>query len=151
MKKMVWLLALGLVLDARAMAGLDDEDLARVEGRQAVDTNVTVGSFRWVDEDARGGTIAFEGWYSRGSTILVAEVQSELGFRRAMASLGLGLTPSFYPGGEVSHVWLPLDARESLVTATLSSVRMGGSEASFGSFSMRRVDGRGTVVWIWTR
>ncbi|MEG1832474.1 MAG: hypothetical protein RR240_03940 [Burkholderiaceae bacterium] len=149
MKKIVWFFALSLVFDAAAMAGLDDDDLARVEGRQAADTTVKVSSFRWVDEDARGGFMAFDGWHSRGATILVAEIQAEASFRRAMAALGLGLTPGFYPGGEVSHAWLPIDAMESLVTAALSSVRMGGNKASLGSFSVQRVDARGTVVWMW--
>lgn len=82
--------------------------------------------------------------------MLIAEIQSEADFRRAMAVWGLRITPAFYPGGEVGHYWIPLDV-DFLVNTALSSIRMGNSKASFGSFKLEGVDARGMRVWMWGR
>lgn len=140
-----------LCLPSMAWSGLDDEALASVVAREARPGSARQSaSFRWVDGDAKGGSIEFEGWYSRGPTVIIAEIQAEADFRRAMAVWGIGLTPAFYPGGEVGHYWIPLDV-DFLVNAALTSIRMGNSKASFGSFAIERVDARGTTVWMWGR
>jgi hypothetical protein len=155
-----------LALSASAMTPIKDAELSAVTGQDGVsigaNLNVNVGSFVYTDTDAvdpatglGGGSVSFNGIKVNGLIAATIDILSKNSFLQAAGAAGVTNPGTFYnpaTGGDVVQIAIPADvqvAAGKLLNISVDSIKMGNSNASYGSMAMNQVDLRGTTVWIW--
>ncbi|WP_374593588.1 DUF6160 family protein [Aquabacterium sp.] len=139
---------LGAALSTPAMTALPDEQLAAVQGQDGVsiagNLNLQIGSFRYADTDATGGSISFDKIGVTGMFVATVDIQNSTDFTSSivtsMRKYGLSdsaigvslfklLQAGVYDGkSDVVQIAIPnagLDARLT-PSITVAAVRMGG-------------------------
>lgn len=177
MKKIALAVALvGSVASASAMTAVSDEDLSNTVGQDGVsiaaDLHVNIGSFKYTDTDATGGSVSFNNIKFNGALAMSIDIINQASAGAAFAGLGLDVTgaglataadpvaygaqlaanQAFYSGGDVVQIAFPnlaLANTNSLLSTSVDSIKMGGNTASFGKFEMNQIDLRGTKVYMW--
>lgn len=135
----------GVALSSDAMGGLtagflDLYTLRNAMTNQNLDDYIITGS---------GGSIDFIGFVISGAFGQVHQTIDEITFRHTLVSIGLNLPASFYGGGPVSQSSAIADPN-ALPSVSIDAIKMGNSNASFGSIRVKRIDMRGTSSWSWT-
>jgi hypothetical protein len=155
-----------LSLSASAMTPIQDAELSTVTGQDGVsiaaNLNVKVDSFVYTDTDAvdpttglGGGSVSFNGIKVNGLIAASIDILSRNSFLAAAGAAGVTNPGTFYnpvSGGDVVQIAIPADvavATGKLLNISVDAIKMGGSNASYGSIAMNQVDLRGTQVWIW--
>jgi hypothetical protein len=155
-----------LSLSASAMTPIKDAELSTVTGQDGVsiaaNLNVKVDSFVYTDTDAvdpatglGGGSVSFNGIKVNGLIAASIDILSRNSFLAAAGAAGVTNPGTFYnpvSGGDVVQIAIPADvavATGKLLNISVDAIKMGGSNASYGSIAMNQVDLRGTQVWIW--
>jgi hypothetical protein len=155
-----------LALSASAMTPIKDADLSTVTGQDGVsiaaNLNVKVDSFVYTDTDAvdattglGGGSVSFNGIKVNGLIAASIDILSKNSFLAAAGAAGVTNPGTFYDavnGGDVVQIAIPADvqvAAGKLMNISVDAIKMGHSNASYGSMAMNQLDLRGTQVWIW--
>ncbi|KQZ39589.1 DUF6160 family protein [Duganella sp. Root1480D1] len=154
-----------LALSASAMTPIKDAELSAVTGQDGVsigaNLNVKVESFVYTDTDALdanglgGGSVSFNGIKVNGLIAATIDILSKNSFLQAAGAAGVTNPGTFYnpaTGGDVVQIAIPADvqvAAGKLLNISVDAIKMGGSNASYGSMAMNQLDLRGTQVWIW--
>jgi hypothetical protein len=112
--------------------------------------NNNVGDYTITGGGASDGSISFIGIVAPGSFGETHQVMDEITFRQTLVSLGMTAPSSFYGGGPVAYSMALADP-SNLPSVSIAAIRMGNSDASFGSIQVKRIDMRGTSSWSWTR
>jgi len=181
MKKIALALALvGAAASASAMTAVSDEELSNTVGQDGVsiaaDLNINIGSFKYTDTDAAGGSVSFNNIKFNGALAMSIDIINQATASANFYGLGLALAPAhisgstltaaqqaaeaanlpnnsvFYGGGDVVQIAFPklaLYSYDKLLSTSVDSITMGGNTASFGKFEMNKIDLRGTQVWMW--
>lgn len=152
---------LGAALSTQAMTTLPDEQLAAVQGQDGVsiagNLNFEIGSFRYTDTDATGGSVSFDKIGVKGMFVLTIDILNAETFTEAamdaMGKYGLSTAETYkqlikivksgaYDGkSDVVQIAIPnmgLDARLT-PSITVGAVRMGG-QATIGSGGTNHAD-----------
>ena len=155
-----------LAMSASAMTPIKDADLSAVTGQDGVsiaaNLNVKVDSFVYTDTDAvdaatglGGGSVSFNGIKVNGLIAASIDILSKNSFLQAAGAAGVTNPGTFYDaanGGDVVQIAIPADvqvAAGKLLNVSVDAIKMGHSNASYGSMAMNQLDLRGTQVWIW--
>jgi hypothetical protein len=159
-----------LALSASAMTPIQDAELSKVTGQDGVsiaaNLNIKMDSFVYTDTDAvdpttglGGGSVSFNGIKVNGLIAASIDILSKASFAQAAAAAGVDLagtaafgTAAFIPPGDVVQIAIPKEvavASGKLLNISVDSIKMGGSDKSYGSMAMNQLDLRGTTVWIW--
>lgn len=145
-----------LSMAASAMTPIADEGLSQVAGQDGVSIaaslNINIGSFRYTDTDANGGSVSFNNIGVVGLIAGTLDIINQATFEGVLTASGVTFPTSFYNGGDVVQMAVPAAITvptAALVDVTVGSIRMGNNTASFGSIAMTDIDLRGTTAWIW--
>jgi hypothetical protein len=159
-----------LALSASAMTPIQDAELSKVTGQDGVsigaNLNIKMDSFVYTDTDAvdpttglGGGSVSFNGIQVKGLIAATIDILSKASFAQAAAAAGVDLVKTaqfgataFVPPGDVVQIAIPDTVAVQagkLLDIKVDSIKMGGSNASYGSMAMNQLDLRGTTVWIW--
>ena len=148
-----------LAFSASAMTPIKDAELSTVTGQDGVSIaaslDVKIDSFVYTDTDATGGSVSFNGIKVNGLIAASIDILNRTTFLGAAGAAGVTNPATFYnpvSGGDVVQIAIPADvqvAAGKLLNVTVDSIKMGNSDASYGSFAMNQIDLRGTKVWIW--
>ena len=155
-----------LALSASAMTPIQDADLSKVTGQDGVsiaaNLNIKMDSFVYTDTDAvdpttglGGGSVSFNGIKVNGLIAASIDILSRASFLKAAGEAGVTNPGTFYnplTGGDVVQIAIPADVQVGagkLLNISVDSIKMGGSDKSYGSMAMNQLDLRGTTVWIW--
>jgi len=148
---------------ASALTPIADTDLSTVSGRDGVsiaaDLHVNIGSFVYKDTDAAGGSVSFNNIAITGAIAATIDIVNNATFQAdASAASGsasvLGVTggaglAAFMPAGDVVKIAIPkIDTIKNL-SFSVDSIKMGNSNASFGSMAANDIKLQGTTVYIW--
>ena len=172
--KLATLVALtSAALSASAFTAIDDSALSQVSGQDGVsiaaDLNINVGSFKYTDTDATGGSVSFNNIGVRGLILTTIDILNGATFQAAAGAAIAGIDNTLtatqiggiltavagatgFTGQDVVQIAIPTvnaDARRVSPTITVGSITTGGSTASFGSFAINNLDMQGTKVWMW--
>jgi hypothetical protein len=164
-------LALSAVaLSASAMTSIDDASLSQVTGQDGVtiggDLHIKIGSFKWTDTDATGGSVSFNNITINGLFVQTIDVlnaatfagavsQAFVGYgltaTEAQTNLGLLVSNGVYDGAsDVVQFAFPnagIDTRVS-PTIVVGSITNGNSTKSYGSLTIKNLDLQGTKIWL---
>ena len=163
--------ALCLAFSAQAMTSIADSDLAQVTGQDGVsiagDLNINIGSFKYTDTDATGGSVSFNNIGIKGMFVMTVDILNAATFAGTVGAsmVGHGLTGAeastnltalvtngvYDNASDVVQFAFPQanqDARLS-PSITVGSITMGNSTKSFGSFALNNMDLQGTKIWMW--
>ena len=163
--------AMVLSFSASAMTAISDSDLSQVTGQDGVsiagDLNINIGSFKYTDTDATGGSVSFNNIGIKGMFVMTVDILNAAAFSGGVAGamVGHGLTAAeattnltslvtngVYDGAsDVVQFAFPnanLDARLT-PSISVASITMGNSTKSFGSIAMNNIDLQGTKIWLW--
>jgi hypothetical protein len=161
----------GMALSASAMTSIQDEELSQVSGQDGVsiagDLNINIGSFKYTDTDATGGSVSFNNIGIKGMFVMTVDVLNAQAFAGTVGAsmVGHGLTQAeaatnlqnlvvngvYDNASDVVQFAFPnaqQDARLS-PSITVGSITMGNSTKSFGSFALNNIDLQGTKIWMW--
>jgi len=161
----------GLALSASAMTSIADEELSQVSGQDGVsiggDLNINIGSFKYTDTDATGGSVSFNNIGIKGMFVMTVDILNAATFAGSVgaAMVGHGLTATeantnltnlvangvYDNASDVVQFAFPnanLDSRLA-PSVTVGSITMGNSTKSFGSFAINNIDMQGTKIWMW--
>ena len=168
-----------LALSASAMTPIQDADLSQVTGQDGVsiaaDLHISIGSFVYTDTDATGGSVSFNNIKISGSIAATLDIINNATFLAAAvnsptSTLGIAAAPAdfnastaylapgqaaavaaFQPAGDVVQIAIPKIAIATghELNASVGSIKMGNSNASYGSFAMNNIMLQGTNVYIW--
>ncbi len=168
----------GMALSASAMTSIQDEELSQVSGQDGVsivaDLNINIGSFKYTDTDATGGSVGFNDIKIRGLMVMTIDVLSTSAFQAAAGAAITGvatdngttvgsvagligataIATGYAAGSDVVQFAFPkigdgVDAHAVSPSITVGSIRTGNGGASFGSFALNQMDLQGTKVWIY--
>jgi len=125
----------------------------------AADLHVNIGSFVYKDTDAAGGSVSFNNIAITGAIAATIDIVNNATFQAdASAASGsasvLGVTggaglAAFMPAGDVVKIAIPkIDTIKNL-SFSVDSIKMGNSNASFGSMAANDIKLQGTTVYIW--
>jgi hypothetical protein len=165
------LAALSLACSAQAMTSIADSDLAAVTGQDGVsiagDLNINIGSFKYTDTDATGGSVSFNNIGIKGMFVMTVDVLNHTAFAGAVGAsmVGHGLTATeantnltnlvtagvYDNASDVVQFAFPQANQDARLTPsiTVGSITMGNSTKSFGSFALNNMDLQGTKIWMW--
>jgi hypothetical protein len=167
-------------LSAQAMSSIDDTALSLVSGQDGVsiagDLNINIGSFKYTDTDATGGSVSFNDIGIKGMFVMTIDILNTASFQSTVvgsmakyvggvanasteAAKLLPFNATTNPTGtgvydgasDVVQFAFPnanLDHRLA-PSITVGSIKMGNSNASFGSFAINNLDMQGTKIWMW--
>jgi len=157
---------------ASALTPIADKELSKVSGRDGVsiaaDLHVNIGSFVYTDTDATGGSVSFNNIKISGVIAATLDIINNATFQgEAMAGIpdgnggmtanpnttlavtgGAGLA-AFAPTGDVVKIAIPQVTTAKNLSMSVDSIKMGHSDASFGSFAVNDIKLQGTTVYIW--
>ena len=149
-------------LSASAMTSISDEQLSAVSGQDGVSIgaqlNINIGSFKYTDTDANGGSVSFNNISITGLFHMDIDIINAATFNATLAGVGVTLA-DYDKTSDVVQFSFPNDTLAS--TAVLPSIKVGsitmgnagnnaaGTTTSFGSVSINNIDLRGTTVWMW--
>ncbi len=161
----------GLALSASAMTTMQDDELSQVTGQDGVsiggDLNINIGSFRYTDTDADGGSVSFNNIGINGMFVMTVDVLNHTAFANTVAAsmMSHGLTAAeaqtnlqnlvvngvYDNASDVVQFAFPNANQDARLTPsiTVGSITMGNSTRSFGSFAMNNMNLQGTKVWMW--
>ncbi|SDF08690.1 hypothetical protein SAMN05428966_112196 [Massilia sp. PDC64] len=148
---------------ASALTPIADAELSKVSGRDGVsiaaDLHVNIGSFVYTDTDAAGGSVSFNNIKIAGAIAATIDIINNATFQaEASAASGassvLGVTggtglAAFMPAGDVVKIAIPLIDTNKNLSMSVDSIKMGNSNASYGSFAANDIKLQGTTVYIW--
>ena len=172
--KLIKKLALAAALSSFAMAAsamttIEDSDLSQVSGQDGVsiaaNLNINVGSFVYTDTDTTGGSVSFNNIAITGTIAATIDIINAATFGSEAFGSVLGVIQPTGPGtqldaltafgatagSDVVKIAVPniaVDANHQL-NMSVASIKMGNSNASFGSFAMNDIKLQGTTVYIW--
>jgi hypothetical protein len=164
LKKLALVAALSSVATyASALTPITDTELSKVSGQDGVsiaaDLHINIGSFVYTDTDATGGSVSFNGIKINGVIGATLDVINNATFQaEASAAAGpasvLGVTggaglAAFMPAGDVVKIAIPEVTTTKNLSMSVDAIKMGGSNASYGSMAMNDVKLQGTTVYIW--
>ena len=160
---------------ASALTPIADTELSKVSGRDGVsiaaDLHVNIGSFVYKDTDAAGGSVSFNNIAISGAIAATIDIINNASFQGEVSAynadgsantnstLGVisplavpGASPglaAFMPAGDVVKIAIPkIDTNKNL-SFSVDSIKMGNSNASFGSVAANDIKLQGTTVYIW--
>ncbi len=167
-------LAAALVLSfsaSAAMTPISDSALSEVTGQDGVtiagDLKINIGSFRYTDTDATGGSVSFNNIGINGMFVMTVDILNAAAFSggvgAAMVSHGLTaaeaatnltalVTNGVYDNAsDVVQFAFPAANLDTRLTPSISvaSITMGHSTRSFGSVALNNIDLQGTKIWLW--
>lgn len=157
---------------ASALTPIADSDLSKVSGRDGVsiaaDLHINIGEFKYTDTDANGGSVSFNNIKIGGAIAATIDIVNNATFQgEAMAALpngAGGFTPNanttlavtggtglaaFAPTGDVVRIAIPEVTTAKNLSMSVDSIKMGGSDASYGKMEMKDIKLQGTTVYIW--
>jgi len=151
---------------ASAMTTMAEDELSAVSGQDGVsiaaNLNVNIGSFKYTDTDATGGSVSFNNITMKGllgvtidiinKDTFIGEVATAAGGLPTAAVTAVLTTGGFYDGtSDVVKIAFPNVGLPAALTPSIGveSIKMGNSNASFGSFAMNNINMQGTTVWMW--
>ena len=160
-----------LSLSASAMTTIADEELSQVSGQDGVsiggDLNINIGSFKYTDTDANGGSVSFNNIGIKGMFVMTVDVLNASAFASTVGAsmVGHGLTGAeaatnlgqlvatgvYDNATDVVQFAFPNANQDTRLSPsiTVGSITMGNSTKSFGSFAMNNIDLQGTKIWMW--
>ncbi|GAA0759707.1 DUF6160 family protein [Ideonella azotifigens] len=158
-----------LAFSASAMTSIDDEALSAVSGQDGVtiagDLNINIGSFKYTDTDANGGSVSFNNIGVTGMFVMTIDIlnaaTTESAVATSMAKYVGAAAPTeaaklvtsgiydgatdvvqfAFPDGGLDHKLAP--------SVTVASITMGNSTKSFGSIALNNIDMQGSKFWIY--
>ncbi|MEJ6007320.1 DUF6160 family protein [Paucibacter sp. AS339] len=142
----------GAALSASAMTAIDDSALSQVSGQDGVsiagDLNINIGSFKYTDTDATGGSVSFNNININGLFVMTVDIINNATFNAT--TVGAAMTAE-KPAGDVVQFAFPNAgfAHSLSPSVTVGSITMGGSAASFGSIAINNIDLQGSKFYIW--
>jgi len=160
---------------ASALTPIADTELSRVSGRDGVsiaaDLHVNIGSFVYKDTDAAGGSVSFNKIAITGAIAATIDIINNASFQGEVSAynadgsantnsmLGVisplavpGASPglaAFMPAGDVVKIAIPKVDTNKNLSFSVDSIKMGNSNASFGSVAANDIKLQGTTVYIW--
>jgi hypothetical protein len=170
-----------LALSASAMTSIADSELSQVSGQDGVsiggDLNINIGSFKYTDTDADGGSVSFNNIGVKGMFVMTVDILNHTAFASAVGGAmgarfaAAGAAPADIPAlvttnltnlvvngvydnaSDVVQFAFPAAGQDARLTPsiTVGSITLGNSvgNKSFGSFSMNNIDLQGTKIWMW--
>lgn len=158
-------------LSASAMTAIGDSELSQVTGQDGVsiagDLKINIGSFRYTDTDATGGSVSFNNIGITGMFVMTVDILNHTAFAGTVGAsmVGHGLTAAeaqtnltnlvtngvYDNASDVVQFAFPAAQQDARLTPSIAvaSITMGGSTKSFGSFAMNNIDLQGTKIWMW--
>jgi hypothetical protein len=164
---------------ASALTPIADSDLSKVSGRDGVsiaaDLHINIGEFKYTDTDATGGSVRFGNINITGALAATIDIVNNATFQGEVSAFNadgtantattLGVIPSmgldgkptgastglaaFAPKGDVVKIAIPMIDTTKNLAMSVDSIKMGGSDASFGKMEMKDIKLQGTTVYIW--
>ena len=158
---------------ASALTPIADSDLSKVSGRDGVsiaaDLHINIGEFKYTDTDTNGGSVRFGNINITGALAATIDIVNNTTFNTEVSSLNPNSTlgvisplgadgnpnglstglQAFAPKGDVVKIAIPMVDTTKNLSMTVDSIKMGGSEASFGKFETKDMKLQGTTVYIW--
>ncbi|WP_372524337.1 DUF6160 family protein [Piscinibacter sp.] len=160
-----------LSFSAAAMTSIADDELSQVSGQDGVsiagDLNINIGSFKYTDTDATGGSVSFNNIGITGMFVMTVDILNHTAFAGTVGAsmVGHGLTAAeantnltnlvvngvYDNASDVVQFAFPAAGQDARLTPsiTVGSITMGNSTKSFGSFAMNNIDLQGTKIWMW--
>ncbi|HEX8884048.1 MAG TPA: DUF6160 family protein [Noviherbaspirillum sp.] len=164
---------------ASALTPIADSDLSKVSGRDGVsiaaDLHINIGEFKYTDTDSTGGSVSFNNIKISGALAATIDIVNNATFLGEASAFGadgkpnagttLGVIPqftadgtatgastglaAFAPKGDVVKIAIPMIDTTKNLAMSVDSIKMGGSDASFGKMEMKDIKLQGTTVYIW--
>jgi hypothetical protein len=160
---------------ASALTPIADSDLSKVSGRDGVsiaaDLHINIGEFKYTDTDANGGSVRFGNISVTGALAATIDIVNNATFQGEVSAFNADGTANtattlgvisplavpgasaglaaFAPKGDVVKIAIPMIDTTKNLSMTVDSIKMGGSEASFGKMEMKDIKLQGTTVYIW--
>jgi hypothetical protein len=143
----------------------------------AADLHINIGEFKYTDTDVNGGSVSFGNIKISGALAATIDIVNNATFRGEVSAFNadgtantattLGVIPQFLdaagtmptgastglaafaPKGDVVKIAIPMIDTTKNLAMSVDSIKMGGSDASFGKMEMKDIKLQGTTVYIW--